>query len=212
MWEMKCIHRFSNQLIPKQTGIKYFFIGTFNPSWDATNNNNAEYFYGRGTNLFWCILPHAFNENCLINGSVDDWKSFCNLENHKIGLTDLIKCVNNVDENNPIHKKALTSAFSDKELVKKVNGFELEYNVIGIKEIIYSNIDTLKGVFFTRVTKTGIEPIWDKWSEIKEYCKEINEKTKKNIYTTQLLSPSSRGKVSIRNKILNWKTEIEKCK
>jgi len=67
---MPCHHRFSDQLVPAQQDLQFLFIGTFNPSWDAKKGNNASWFYGRGSNLFWCILSHAFSEPCLIDKDI----------------------------------------------------------------------------------------------------------------------------------------------
>ena len=60
---MSCTHRFENQLIPNWE-IEHLFIGTFNPSWDLNNAGQADYFYGRVRNNFWCILPNGQLVKC----------------------------------------------------------------------------------------------------------------------------------------------------
>ena len=128
---MSCRHRFYDNLIPNIDNPEYLFIGTFNPEWNAINGNNAEYFYGRETNLFWCIVPHAFDYGCLINKGVDEWIDFCNSENHKIVLTDLIKEVTNADIENQTHYRLLASGFQDKALESVIDNnfhFELDFN------------------------------------------------------------------------------------
>jgi len=55
---MPCEHRFLNDLIPNWE-LEYLFIGTFNPSWNNNNAVQADYFYGRVRNNFWCILPRS---------------------------------------------------------------------------------------------------------------------------------------------------------
>lgn len=88
---MSCKHRFYNSLFPAENNYEFLVIGTFNPEWDAINGNNADYFYGRDSNFFWCIVPHAFDETCLINSGPNEWKKFCLKAEHKIAITDLIK-------------------------------------------------------------------------------------------------------------------------
>jgi hypothetical protein len=200
---MSCPHRFYDQLLQANSSIEYLFIGTFNPSWNAPNDNNADYFYGRATNLFWCICPHAFNENCLVDKSPTEWKEFC--LKFKIGLTDIIKCVNNADQNNTDHLKYLASGFEDKNLDLKINGdyvFDLELDSSLIQQFITSKQAELKGVFFTRKTFNDIPRIWDNWIDIKNHCDKLN------IYNSALPTPSARGG-GVRDKIFDWRQVIQ---
>lgn len=202
---MSCQHRFYDILIPQQVGLKFIFIGTFNPVWDAVNANNANYFYGRATSLFWCILPHAFNKNCLIDKERTEWEEFCVSE--KIALTDLISCVRNADYNNKEHIDLLTLGFKDENLDKKVDGqfvFNLDFTTQQLKQLIDANKQTLKGVFFTRTTNQGISRIWTQWQHISEYCQQLD------IYYNGLPTPSVRGG-TIRSKISTWRQEIQNC-
>ena len=56
---MACRHRFYDKLSPDWE-LEYLFVGTFNPSWDFNNAEQADYFYGRNRNFFWRILPEVF--------------------------------------------------------------------------------------------------------------------------------------------------------
>jgi len=199
---MSCKHRFYDFLNPNIEGLEYLFIGTFNPEWNAENNNNAEYFYGRSTNNFWCILPHTFNDCCLIDKNITEWTEYCCLK--KIGITDIIKEITNADSNNQEHYNLITRGYSDSNLDKKVGQeycFSINFYDIEIIKIIEENKNTLKGVFFTRKTGAGIPRIWQKWCEIKNYCCE-NE-----ISSNELITPSRYG-AGIRESIEKWKEII----
>ncbi|ADQ16108.1 hypothetical protein [Leadbetterella byssophila] len=203
---MPCFHRFYDELIPNQNLVEYLFIGTFNPSWNAENENNAEYFYGRETNFFWCICPHAFNRNCLIDKGKPEWLSFC--EQNLIGLTDLIKNIENADQENDQHVQLLTNGFQDKNLDLRENGqyiFNIDFNTDDIIKYITSRRNSLKGVFFTRRTDNGIRRIWEQWCQISNHCNELS------IYNAVLPTPSLRGGGTLKSTISTWRTEIEKC-
>ncbi len=202
---MPCQHRFHDILIPQQDKLRFLFIGTFNPEWDAANANNANYFYGRASSLFWCILPHAFKENCLIDKEREEWGAFCVA--NKIGLTDIISCVTNADQNNQEHIDLLTLGFKDDNLDKKINRqyiFNLDFTTQQLTQLIDENRQTLRGVFFTRSTNQGISRIWQQWQDVSEYCQNLD------IYSNGLPTPSTRGG-TIRNKIFIWRQEIQKC-
>jgi len=193
---MSCKHRFYNKLIPALEDLKYIFIGKFNPSWDS-GDNNAEYFYGRSTNNFWCIMPHAFGDPCLINETVKNWENYCKIK--KICITDLIKEISNVSENKKEDKDLITKGYSDSNLDK----CDLIFNINEINNLITNNSNTLEGVFFTSKSKSGILNIWSKWQEVKEHCKS------NNIYTNELVTPSPYGP-GIRKTIEEWATVIHR--
>lgn len=202
---MPCQHRFYENLIPNQDPIHFLIIGTFNPCWNAANNNNADYFYGRASNLFWCICPHAFNDNCLIDKGPNEWLEFC--DQHHIGLTDIIKEVTNANQQNERHVELLTSGFEDKNLDSKENRqfiFNLNFNMNDINEFITVRQNELKGVFFTRKSHNDIPRIWGKWLEIKQHCDALN------ICNAALPTPYARGG-AIRDKIFTWRQQIQDC-
>lgn len=202
---MPCQHRFHDILIPQQNKLRFLFIGTFNPEWDAANANNANYFYGRASSLFWCILPHAFNENCLIDKEREEWEGFCVA--NKIGLTDIISCVINADQNNQEHINLLTLGFKDDNLDKKINRqyiFNLDFTTQQLTQLISENHQTLRGIFFTRSTNQGIPRIWQQWQVVSQHCQNLG------IYSNGLPTPSTRGG-TIRNKIFTWRQEIQNC-
>lgn len=186
-------HKFHDVLIPKQEELKYLFIGTFNPEYEE--RNDAEYFYGR--NSFWCILPHAFGAQCLINEGRKKWEEFCNEK--KIGLTDLIKSLTNVNK-----EEIKKDIFSDATF----NNYEMKFIDEEIISLIEKNKTTLKGVFFTRKSPAkNINNIWEKWDKILNRCSKLNKTNGGNIYFQTLLSPSLRGS-NIRDVVSNWSIAI----
>jgi hypothetical protein len=189
-------------LNPKTEDLKYLFIGTFNPEWNSKNDNNAEYFYGRSTNNFWCILPHTFDDNCLIDKSITEWTEYCALKN--IGITDIIREITNAEITNNEHYNLITRGYSDNNLDKR-NGndyiFTIDFNTSIILEIIRRNKKTLQGAYFTRKTDSGIPRIWEQWILIKNYCNE------NNINCNELITPSNYGP-GIKKSIIKWKEII----
>jgi hypothetical protein len=75
---MSCHHRFlglhnPNSLLPNWE-FDILIIGTFNPKWNFSNGQNAEYFYGRTrNNYFWDVLPMVFEKDGLRNENVKKW-------------------------------------------------------------------------------------------------------------------------------------------
>jgi hypothetical protein len=196
---MPCLHRFHNELLPNP-GIEFLFIGTFNPIWDVKSGDNPDYFYSRQGSLFWCILPHAFRQNCLIDQDRSIKEKFC--VQNKIGLTDLIYSIENVDKDNKEHKQFLIKGFKDEDFESKELHLEIDFYTSQISGYIKRNNETLKGVFFTRKTAKDIPRIWSEWENIRKTCKDSS------VYCNELSSPSPRGG-SIRSKIFSWRKEID---
>lgn len=198
---MACLHRFHKELLPKHQ-VKILFIGTFNPIWNVGKGDNPDYFYSRSANQFWCILPHALEQNCLIDKSRIEKEEFCT--NNKIGLSDLIYCIENVNEKE-VNNDFLKKGFKD-EAFEKTEGnnyiLKITFFTEKLNKYIDQNKDVLKGVFFTRKTKKGIDRIWSEWLLIKNQCEKLN------ITCGELSSPSPRGG-GIRNKIGEWRSAIQ---
>lgn len=197
---MSCEHRFLDELIPIWK-IEYLFIGTFNPKWNKTNNN-ADYFYGRSKNQFWCILPNVFNSPCLIAKTKEEKKAF--LKKHKIGITDIIKSISNADESNEYHNELILNGYRDINLEKKENNefiFELDFNTLNILNLIKGN--RIKGVYFTRSTFNSIPRIRDQWNIIKKL-------SEGEFRTGALYTPSQHQNCGVKDKIDKWKEVIFK--
>ncbi|WP_031454370.1 uracil-DNA glycosylase family protein [Flavobacterium chungangense] len=191
---MPCNHRFEDQLIPDWE-LEYLFIGTFNPSWDYNNAEQADYFYGRNRNFFWRILPFVFGGDDLKNSSIEEKTEY--LLNKKIGITDLILCIKNADENSETDRNNLTKGFSDNIL----NTYQLDFNSEKIKTLINKNQKTLKGVFLTRSTlNNNISQIRDSWNIIENHCSVIN------IQTNKILTPA---RIFSEKKVDDWKGKID---
>jgi len=177
---MACPHRFENQLVPVWE-IEHLFIGTFNPSWNLNNAVQADYFYGRIRNNFWCIMPIIFGGNNLKYSDFATKLEY--IQTHKIGITDLITEVINAQIENEIDVLNLTTRFSDNVL----NRYQLEFNTEKIKKLIMRNIKTIKGVYLTRSTLNGINQIANNWREIEKFCEE------NKIHTERLKTPANYG-------------------
>ena len=191
---MPCPHRFENQLIPNWE-IEHLFIGTFNPSWNLNNAVQADYFYGRIRNNFWCILPIVFGGDNLKYENLEAKLNY--IQANKIGITDLIKQVINADIENPHDVLNLTTRFSDNVL----NNYELEFNNEAIKKLILRNLNTIKGVYLTRSTLNGINQIANSWTEIEIFC------IQNNIHTGRLRTPANYGGGCIL-KSIDWTNKI----
>ena len=189
---MACRHRFYDKLSPDWE-LEYLFVGTFNPSWDFNNAEQADYFYGRNRNFFWRILPEVFENESLKNNHLIDKIEY--LRKSKIGLTDLIISVDNANESSKVDVDNLTIGFSDNVL----NNYILEFNTENIINLITKNSKTIKGVFLTRSTLNNINQIRDEWVEIERFC------LKNKINTNRLLTPARNYSV---RKVIDWQNKI----
>ena len=199
---MPCKHRFYHVLDPQTDNLEYLFIGTFNPEWDAENDNNAQYFYGRFTNDFWSLLPQTFGDPSLTGKSVTEWIAYCNTR--KIGITDLVREITNADKGVPDHYRLITEGYADNNLDKKYGNayvFTIHFNTDVIKTIIERNILSLKGVFFTRKTGTGIPRIWAEWQKVCEHCNHHH------VRYSELITPSGNGRRH-KDRMAQWKKTI----
>ena len=200
---MPCEHRFINDLYPAGQ-LKYLFVGTFNPSWDRPQNDNANWFYGRPYNDFWFIMPQVFGQQSLMDRDFRTNREFlfnwCN--QHKIGLTDLIANIQDADINNDEHKNIILSVND--------NAFDTFEQIIptNIQTIINANANTLCGVYLTRYEHTllvdGI--INNLWTVIKATCNNLN------IHCHDLVTPSRQFRALTRIQKLNdWTNTIQIC-
>lgn len=193
------MHRFFKEDQIPDWDVEYLFVGTFNPEWNRKDQNNANYFYGRYTNDFWYIMPQVFYKDNLMDKKYREDKIFLKsfLKENKIGITDLILKIENVDEFNIIHNNDILS-FKDKKLEK----YDLKFNTENILKIIDQN--KLKGVFFTRkIQEKSI--ICQNWITIKNYC------ISKSINAGELITPSRgyrRNGFNREKKLETWKSVI----
>ncbi len=148
---MKTItHKFQTHRINPLT--ETLIIGTFNPS---AIKNKADFFYGRGRNFLWRLLPTAFNESDLKDESLIEKLNFIN--KRKIDFIDLISEVEVDEETN----------YYDNYLDNKVK----KWNKV-ISEI--EKLKFIKRVCFTRETFSGIPQIKSKIEEVRKYCESNN--------------------------------------
>ena len=193
----KCDHRFINELIPTWK-INHLFVGTFNPSWDKGNKNNAVYFYTRFTNDFWYIMPQVFGKGSLMpkedRNNKEKLVGF--LKENKIGITDMIKSLKKADYNIESDRKRVLS-FLDDDLL------HFEFEPTDIKTIIANN-PNLKGIYLTRQFNGKENKLSELWTDIKKIAKE------KKIKTAELITPSrAYHRIKRDDKINEWKTVIK---
>ncbi|MET6999445.1 hypothetical protein [Chitinophaga defluvii] len=144
----KIRHRFLNHTINPKT--ETLVIGTFNPD---TEENKADFFYGRQRNFLWTLIPTAFNESSLKTKPKDEKLKF--IEKYRIDFIDLISEVE-VDE---------VANYDDGYLDNKVTEW---INVISK----INKLPNLKRVCLTRKSFGDIPNMKSRIDEIKNYCNE----------------------------------------
>lgn len=160
---MKLIrHRFIDHQINPET--ETLIIGTFNPD---SVDNRADFFYSRGRNYLWCILPNSFKEEDLKKASKEEKLSF--VLSNKIDFIDLISEVE-------MDKLGKTS-FYDGTLDK---GNIVWRDVISEIE----KLKNLKRVCFSRKTFSDIPKMKVQIEGIEKHC------IKKGILFKYLITPA----------------------
>lgn len=155
-------HKFLDHQINPNT--ETLIIGTFNPE---TAKNDAEFFYGRGRNFLWKLLPVAFGEKDLKYASKQKKIDF--IKEHKIDFTDLIEEVQ-VEEGKEAN-------YYDGYIDDKITRWK---NIIALID----TLPNLKRVCFTRKTFTDIPQMKKQISEIQNHC------DKKGIFFQALITPA----------------------
>jgi G:T/U-mismatch repair DNA glycosylase len=142
----KIRHRFIDHKINPKTEI--LVIGTFNPD---TEENIADFFYGRQRNFLWTLIPTAFNETSLKGKTRDEKLKF--IEKYRIDFIDLISEVE-------VEKVA---NYDDGYLDSKVTEWRDVISEIG-------KLANLKRVCLTRKSFGDIPNMKAKIEEIKSHC------------------------------------------
>jgi len=141
-------HKFRDHSIGADTEI--LIIGTFNPD---TENNPADFFYGRNRNFLWRLLATAFN--------VDDMKGKSKAEKTQFIATAKIDFIDLVDEIaiEEGHETNYDDAYLDnKVLVWRDIISELE------------KLKMIKKVCFTRKSLSDIPEMRNRIEQIKTHC------------------------------------------
>lgn len=145
---MACLHRFLgkhiiNSLLPNWQ-FEYLFIGTFNPAWNFNAGQSAAYFYGRTrNNYFWDLVPDIWDNRKMRNATPTDWELF--LQQKGIGITDIIKGIQDADPDNEQHVTWL----KDKSDIGLVRFQNIEWNTPEILSLINNEEIKLKAIFIT---------------------------------------------------------------
>lgn len=155
-------HKFINHQLRPNT--ETLIIGTFNPE---TENNKADFFYGRSRNFLWRLLPIALNEEDLKTSSKEKKAQF--LFKYKINFTDVISEIK-------VHK-GQESNYNDDYIDNKVTQWR---NIISEMD----KLKHLKRVCFTRKTFSGVPNIKKQIEAVEKYC------AQKNIFFKALMTPS----------------------
>lgn len=156
------LHKFSHHQINPNT--ETLIIGTFNPK---TQENEAEFFYGRARNYLWTLLPTAFDISDLKNAAFADKLSF--IEKYKIDFIDLIEEIE-IEEGQETN-------YSDSYI---------DSRVIKWKDIIkvIDSLPNLNKICFTRKTFSGIPKMKNRLDLIQAHCKN------NGIYFETLVTPA----------------------
>jgi len=183
---MPCDHKFIDYLNLENIDFipTTLIVGTFNPSWPA--GNNASWFYGRiRNNYFWDVLPRLYNP--LLNlrqppATHVDWKIFCS--NNHIALTDIIRCIDDADENNEEHG-AILAGYDDQAIA---NNFHFTFtDIVGLLE----QNPTIRNVYLTR--QPGIDLYDEQWALVEQYRDNIDP----GLHVRNLLTPSANARFQI---------------
>ena len=181
---MPCHHKFIDYLNLDRIDFQPtdLVIGTFNPGW-GNLNNQADWFYGRRrNNYFWDALPRLYENVNLRHQPSFTWKQFCS--RNSIAITDLLRSINDADEQNPAHRRAL-SKYEDSKIARSFENFT-PVDVVGILQKHRS----IQHVYLTR--QTGI-PLWDDfWLTITNYCDQ------NDISHQTLLTPSGHARFQMQ--------------
>lgn len=146
----KIKHRFINHKINTKTEI--LIIGTFNPD---TEENIADFFYGRPRNFLWTLIPTAFNETSLKGKPKNEKLKF--IEKYMIDFIDLIAEVE-VEE---------VANYDDGYLDSRVSKWRDVVSEI-------AKLTNLKRVCLTRKSFGDIPNMKAKIDKIKSYCETKN--------------------------------------
>lgn len=136
------------------TDIEILILGTFNPDAD---DNNAEFFYGRGRNYLWNLLPKVFKHEELKTSSYLDKVSFIQI--NKIGFLDIIQEVEMESGNETNY----ADSFIDRRVTKWTDF-----------EVFINKYSAIKKVYFTRKTFSGIPNMEERIGLIKKICQSRN--------------------------------------
>lgn len=141
-------HRLENHQVDPDTEI--LIVGTFNPE---TENNMADFFYGRERNFLWRLLPASFKHKDLKGADKQQKQEFTSL--NKIDFIDLIRAVE-VDEGKEAN---YADAYIDRHVAEWTN-------VVGL----IKTLKNLKKIAVTRKTFSDIPNIKQHVDQIGEYC------------------------------------------
>ncbi len=143
-------HKFLTHKIHPET--ETLIIGTFNPN---AEKNQADFFYGRGRNFLWRLLPVAYEDADLTGKSREEKIDF--IHKRKIDFIDIISEVeiDNGEEAN----------YKDNYLDSRVSEWRDVKNEI-------ENLKKIKRVCITRKTFSDIPKMKVRIDEIQKYCEE----------------------------------------
>jgi len=118
--------------------------------------------------------PRLYGVESLINGTPEEWKAFC--KKHKIALTDLIRIIDDANEDNLEHHQLLRG-YADNVIANDFNVYTFT-DIVGLLQ----NHPKIENVYLTRGTG---ETFWRRlWRPVVQYSNHHNK------YERKLLTPS----------------------
>jgi G:T/U-mismatch repair DNA glycosylase len=141
-------HKFRN--FKNQQDIETLILGTFNPD---TPENLADFFYGRGKNYLWNLLPTVFGQPGLKNSTLAEKVDF--ILKNKIGFTDIVQEIE-VEKGD---EKKFADNFIDSKITKWIDF-----------DSIIADYPKVKKVFLTRKSFMDIPKMKTQIDLIKNKC------------------------------------------
>lgn len=185
---MPCNHKFIEDL--NLEGLDFepntLLVGTFNPSWPASNN--AEWFYGRtARNYLWDVLPRLYNPNINLRQQTHvQWKEFCSID--RIALTDIISKINDANEANEEHHEILRTY-----LDTSIADYFEEFQFTDLVQLVIDN-PTIVNIYLTR--QAGVELFDGRWNLLEEFALANPDR---NLRLRKLITPSASARFQIRD-------------
>lgn len=141
-------HRFEKHRVRPETEI--LIVGTFNPE---TPNNNADFFYSRGRNYLWTLLPTCFQSDDLRGADKNQKLQFT--ATNRIDFADLIMAID------------ADAGSEDDYSDAYIDGRVAEWRDI---ITLIRSLRELRRVFVTRKTFLDVPKIRDHVEQIKKHC------------------------------------------
>lgn len=152
---MTCTHKFfghpshlgDEQGLLPNWNVRTLIVGTFNPENIWHPANKASYYYGRTKNYLWKALPRFANLPPILHNNVEEQLEFLN--EHSIGITDLLIRINDAEIDNLEHVRRIRTVLDDQiELFS-----DFTWNTPHIVDYLQTN--NIEAIYFTKLGTPG---------------------------------------------------------